>query len=74
MKRMIIVPDGWPRKLRECLPGFFVHKEDLYLISEYKTDNDSEFNESYCSSGEYCCLDYDTVVQPVAYEWEEDDE
>ena len=74
MKKMIVVPDGWPMALSKCLPGFFVHKHDLYLISEYRTNNESTEYEAFCSSGEYCCLDSKTVVQPVRYEWEEDDE
>jgi len=74
VKKLTIVPSGWTRKLKECDPGFFVHDEELCLISEYKTNNDSEFYESFCSSGEFCCLDYDTIVQPVTTEWEDIDE
>ena len=73
MKRMIIVPDGWPIPIKQCQPGFFVHKDNLYLISEYRTNNESTEYEMFCSSGEYCCLNSKTIVQPVTYEWEEDE-
>lgn len=67
MKRMVMVPDQWSCKLKECPPGFFVHDKDLFLMSEYS-------QESYCSSGEYCHLDKEATVQPVIVVWEEYEE
>jgi len=72
MSRILtIVPNGWHKRLDECEPGFFVHKDNLYFISEYKSSSDSKFYEVFCSSGEYCHLNETTIVQPVIYEWEE---
>ena len=63
MKRMIIVPDGWPCLYHECRPGFFVVNESLYLKSEYG-------GEGYCDTGEYFAKT-DCMVQPVNSVWEE---
>jgi len=66
MRQMTIVPDGWPRILAECRPGYFVYEDDLFLMSEYG-------GESYCSSGERCCLQKQVQVQPVIVKWIEVD-
>lgn len=65
MKTLRIIPVGWPCKLKEAPPGFFVYNEHLAFKSEYGWDN------VYCSSGEYFRpTDYlNVMVQPVEYEW-----
>ena len=66
VRTMTMVPDGWPVDLKSCRPGFFVYKDDLFLMSEYG-------GESYCSSGEKCCLPKETKVQPVEVLWAEEE-
>lgn len=63
MKRMVIVPDGWPCAYEECRPGHFVYADALCLKSEYGKDG-------FCGSGEFFAR-HDAVVQPVEAVWEE---
>lgn len=64
MKRLVILPDGWPCSYAECRPGFFVLDGDLFLKSEYGGDG-------YCSSGEAFAGNRESEVQPVSAVWEE---
>lgn len=64
MKIITIEPFGWPCKIEECPPGFFLYEEQLCFKSEYSSDNDIEvFN----SAGEYF-MPREVLVQPVTFE------
>lgn len=62
MKRLIIVPEGWPCLYSECRPGFFTADAMLGLKTEYGDDG-------YCDSGE-AFASKDRLVQPVEAVWE----
>ena len=71
MKRLVVIPAGWPCTYAECRPGFFVVDELLCLKSEYGSDG-------YCDSGEAFWGGVSTeeernklIVQPVDAIWEE---
>lgn len=74
MRRMVIVPDGWPCRYAECRPGFFVFQDSLCLKSEYGGLEIA----SFCESGEAFWGGVTTKddlanlsVQPVEAVWEE---
>jgi hypothetical protein len=72
MKRLELKPDGFPCKLAECSPGFFLFGEMVGLKSEYRSDKGN--CEAYCDSGEFFCGGIgnkadDTIVQPLKTEW-----
>lgn len=62
-----IVPDGWPVKVEECPPGFFMCDDQLCFRNEYGQ------NGIFNSAGEYF-VTRGIMVQPVIYEWELNDE
>lgn len=62
MRRLVIVPEGWPCLYSECRPGFFTADLMLGLKTEYE-DN------GYCDTGE-AFANKDRVVQPVNAVWE----
>lgn len=69
MKKLTIEPQGWPCRLCECPPGYFVFDDDLCFKSEY--------GDSYCDSGESFWggttskTDRDRlIVQPAVAVWE----
>lgn len=64
MKRLLMMPDGWPCAYHECRAGYFVIGDDLFLKSEYGA-------QGYCSSGEMFAGDRNSTVQPVFSQWEE---
>ena len=64
MRRLVMIPDGWPCTYEECRPGFFVFGESLFLKSEYG-------GEGYCESGEAFARNDSPNVQPVISAWEE---
>jgi len=68
MRDLLLVPDGWPCKLKDCQPGFFVYEDQLCFKTEYGD------GDIFCSSGEYFSKDgrQDLIVQPVSYEWREE--
>lgn len=74
MRRLVIVPDGWPCRHAECRPGFFLSKDSLCLKSEYGGLEIS----SFCESGEAFWGGATTkegqdnlIVQPVNAVWED---
>lgn len=80
MKRLEIRPDGWPVKLKDCPPGFFIYEGQLCFKSEY------EESEVFNSAGEYFRPPIgsdktagneksylEAVVQPVEYVWTDDE-
>ncbi len=76
MKRILIVPDGWPCTLEECPPGLFMYEGYLNFKTEYrKQREDGAWKlEAYCDSGETFCRPDETLVQPVVYVEEEYEE
>lgn len=73
MRRLVMVPDGWPCTLRECRPGHFVWDDCLCFKDEY-----AEAGNSYNEAGEVFWGGVKTaserdalVVQPVAPVWQE---
>lgn len=78
MKRLIIVPSGWPCKLAECSPGFFLWQDmntELYHASLcFKSEYGDVFNEAgECFWGGTTSKEAraDIMVQPCDWEWEE---
>jgi len=68
MKKLEVIPEGWPCTIEECRPGHFVYKDQLCFKTEYKSENDIEV---FCESGEsFCPRKVD--VQPVSYHWVEE--
>jgi hypothetical protein len=80
MKRLVLVPHGWPCSLLECRPGLFLSDEYVGFKSEYggaEVGNIEAFNEA----GEFFWGGAKTheergklVVQPMDYVWEEYEE
>jgi len=74
MKKLVIIPNGWPCTLLECPPGFFVFEDRLCLKTEYAYDG------PYNEGGEVFWGGVDTkeeraklIVEPVDMEWQEVD-
>lgn len=67
MKKLVLVPDGWPCSLEECPPGLFLSEnKNIGLKSEYRPNGKVE---AFCDSGEYFCGE--GQVQPLRYYWED---
>lgn len=73
MKRLVMVPEGWPCTLAECRPGYFLWGDRLCLKDEYQ-----EAGNSYNEAGEIFWGGTTSgtardalVVQPVDAIWEE---
>ncbi len=74
MKRLVLVPHGWPLPLGECSAGLFVCGDAVGLKTEYGLEP-----EAYCDSGEFwggvsAEARRAVVVQPVEARWEDVDE
>lgn len=63
MKKLQLIPNGWPCLLSEVPPGFFTHGDELCFASEY--------GDRFCDSGEFLHID-NVKVQPVIAEWVEE--
>lgn len=77
MKRLELKPNGFPCKLSECAPGFFLSGDTVGFKSEYGTDKGN--SEAFCEGGCYFWGDQnkggkadDTLVQPLVSEWVEE--
>jgi hypothetical protein len=70
MKRLVLEPDGWPRTLRECPPGLFVHDDEVGFKTEYGAMEAvgptnvpgpevrwtvGNHADAYCDTGEFFC-------------------
>lgn len=72
MRRLVMIPDGWPCRLYECRPGFFVSGDALCFKDQYGSEGGS-----YCETGEFfwggaSFEERDKlIVQPVNSVWEE---
>jgi hypothetical protein len=79
MKRLVMVPEGWPCKLKEAPCGPFVWDDMLCFKSDHKDENRrimafGEFGVSlWYSAGGFVPMD-DLMVQPVVAKWEDDSE
>lgn len=69
MKRLVLVPNGWPCSLNECPSGALIVDNTLAFKSEYRT-NEGKI-EAYNEAGEFLCVGSDALVQPVNAIWEE---
>lgn len=79
MKRLVIVPDGWPCSLAECRPGHFVCDEILGFKTEYR-ESDGKI-QAYNEAGEFFWAGTKEeserrriIVQPVNPTWQEYEE
>ncbi len=76
MKRLEIVPEGWPCHLRECRPGLFLFKDQLCLKDEYGAAG-NVYNDAgeifWGGTSTKADRDY-FAAQPVEARWEEFDE
>lgn len=73
MKKLVMMPDGWPCKYKECRPGFFFFDGSVCLKSEYEQNG-------YCDSGEIFWGGQDNEidrgelkVQPLTPIWMEEE-
>jgi hypothetical protein len=79
MKRLAIVPNGWPCTLLECPPGIFLYHDTVGFKSEYGCGPNAETIEVFvCESGEAFWGGTHTnearhalIVQPCETKWEE---
>lgn len=70
MRRLILVPSGWPTTLSECPPGLFMYEGELCFKTEYEAmEPDGPVNvpgdqvrwkmsnrvDAYNSAGEHFC-------------------
>ena len=88
MKRLVLVPDGWPCKLRECPPGLFVtDMETVCVKSQYPrveilaSGGSAYWTEAYIADNgdafggcQDAKLREEIQVQPVKAVWEEVEE
>lgn len=79
MRRLVMVPDGWPCPLTECPPGPFVWMAEpsvgaMGWMSEYGRNDGGR--DCFNTAGEFIDWDQwkDSQVQPLATKWEEVDE
>ena len=35
MRRLVLIPEGWPCELRECPPGLFLYQDNVCFKTEY---------------------------------------
>jgi len=87
MKRLVLIPNGWPCRLDECPPGLFVKGETVALKTEYGRIGEGagplpRWTDAYVgASGEQFWGGAHTnedreclMVQPVVAEWREEGE
>jgi hypothetical protein len=76
MRRLVMVPDGWPCKLGECLPGHFVFKDRLCFKDQYGSEGNSYNEAGEIFWGGVSSEDerQELIVQPVNPLWEEYEE
>lgn len=72
MRRLVMLPEGWPCALQECRPGHFLWNDNLCFKDEY-----GPAGHSYNEAGEIFWGGAKTdderqalVVQPVSPVWE----
>jgi hypothetical protein len=76
MKRLVMVPDGWPCKLGELRPGFFVWNDMLGFKPDHKAENGKQI--AFSATGESLWYKaggfepmVDLMVQPAYPGWED---
>ncbi len=72
MKRLEMIPEGWPCPLSECRPGHFLNIE--YQTVCFKTDyNDREGKPTAYNNAGETYVDKADLVQPLEFQWVEDE-
>ena len=79
MRRLVILPQGWPCTLGECPPGFYLFQDDLCMKTEYVRESvGGNGVEAFNCGGEAFWGGASTnaecaklIVQPVSVRWEE---
>jgi len=74
MKRLILVPDGWPCALYECRPGLFMFDDTLCLRDDYGGFYIAENGDAFWGGTPDKEHRAKLEVQPVKAEWEEYEE
>lgn len=74
MKRLVIIPDGWPCRFAECRPGHFLFQDSLCLKSEYGGDAYIESGEAFWGGVKSKEERAELIVQPVYAMWEDFEE
>lgn len=72
MKRLELKPEGFPCKLSECPPGFFLFNDGVCFKSQYGNDHDGQdvFLEGGCSFWGGKDADRpNLIVQPLVSNW-----
>jgi hypothetical protein len=71
MKKILIIPHGWPCTLNECPPGHFMIDDELCFKAVHVTAMGG-CPVAYFSTGGGYMKDPDELVQPVVVEsWED---
>ena len=74
MKKLTLIPTGWPCSLEECPPGHFLFDEKYVgFKTEYRTSEGTieAYNEAgEAHSGRHC--PDEVIVQPLEPKWEEE--
>lgn len=76
MKRLVMVPEGWPCMLSECRPGHFIFESRLCFKDEYEGAGNSynEAGEIFWGGTSDKHDRAKLIVQPVSPVWEEYEE
>lgn len=75
MKRLVILPDGWPCTLAECPPGLFLFQErTLGLKTDYSDDQPYVVDSGEVFWGGVGTPEdrEELIVQPCAWGWVND--
>lgn len=77
MRRLVIVPEGWPCTLAECRPGHFLWQDSLCFKDEYGAELGGQYTESgeiFWGGAPNAVARAAFMVQPVSPVWEEYEE
>lgn len=74
MKRLVILPEGWPCEFHECRSGFFLWKETLCLMSDYGGEAYTDGGDIFWGGAISKEARAGLVIQPVTAVWEEFEE
>lgn len=74
MKRLVVVPDGWPCKLSECPSGLFMFEGALVVKSKYGPQENAllALDGGIFTGQTEKEKRGDLIVQPCRYEWIEE--
>lgn len=72
MRRLVVVPDGWPCDLQECPPGLFVYGATLCWVDAYDKDPyTAEDGQAFWGGTSKREERAKLIVQPCKAIWEE---